>query len=324
MGTPLMLEIEVEANKLIDVDTPILAIGSCFAESMGLKMRDHKLNVIINPWGILYNPISISSNLLRAVEGKPYLETDLFYSGELWKSWSHHGWFSGVNQQEVLVKMNRELQNAHAFFKGDQGMAIITFGTAWVHTRQDEVVANCHKEPASTFNHSMLSVQQVVDAMNLVLEVIPQNLKVVFTVSPVRYLREGIHQSQLSKSTLLLAVDELTKNNPRTFYFPAYELVIDGLRDYRFYNEDLVHPNQQAVDYVWDKFQASLCTERCLAMIQDWKPLHAALNHKLLYPETSDSRKFLNTLDHKLLDFEHRFNVSTSEERKAIAQRLIG
>ena len=259
----------------IDFATGIVSLGSCFSDEIGARLRDGDFHIEQNPFGTLYNPASIAAALRRLMYDEEIWEKDLVEHEGLWHSWHHHGSFSRVTKEECLEACNSRLHQAHQALK-EARLLMITFGSAWVYEREGQVVANCHKLPQENFVRRMLTVDDIVAMWRPLMEELRTcypRLHVLFTVSPIRHMGDGMHGNQLSKSTLLLAVDALVDNElpptkrkkkgvkveelekPVTAYFPSYEIVLDELRDYRFYDPDMVHPSDLAVDVVWDRFQ---------------------------------------------------------------------
>lgn len=259
----------------IDFATGIVSLGSCFSDEIGQRLRDGDFHIEQNPFGTLYNPASIAAALRRLMYDEEIGEEDLVEQEGLWHSWHHHGSFSRVTKEECLEACNSRLHQAHQALK-EARLLMITFGSAWVYEREGQVVANCHKLPQENFVRRMLTVDDIVAMWRPLMEELRTcypRLHVLFTVSPIRHMGDGMHGNQLSKSTLLLAVDALVDNElpptkrkkkgvkveelekPVTVYFPSYEIVLDELRDYRFYDPDMVHPSDLAVDVVWDRFQ---------------------------------------------------------------------
>ena len=233
----------------IDYHHPILTIGSCFAENIGQRLAAVRFSTLCNPWGILYNPISIAKSVNLIVTDYSFTEDDIFEHGGLWHSWQHHGRFSHPDKKVILRGVNESLFKAQNFIKKANRL-IITLGSAYVYVLKDtgETVANCHKVPASFFEKKRLSVEEIVDDFSNTINLLKgqsADLQILMTVSPVRYIRDGIVENQKSKAILLLAVEALCEKFNNVHYFPAYELVMDDLRDYRFYEEDMVHPNKQ-------------------------------------------------------------------------------
>lgn len=275
----------------------MLLAGSCFAENIGKLMADGRLNTITNPNGIVYNPISIAKQLEKCLVGNEYQESELFYHNELWSSWQHHGQYSSTDKADTLNHINQNFNFVKdCLISGDR--LIITFGSAYVYKLKStgQIVANCHKYPNSEFIKELLTVDAIVSTwQQLIAQLKTQNpkLKIVFTVSPVRYVRDGLVNNTLSKSILHQAVHKLCDTFEHANYFPAYELVVDDLRDYRFFTQDLVHPNTQAIQYVWEKFIEAIFDDEAKTIYSKIKPLVAASNHRVLNDRTEAHQKFL-------------------------------
>jgi len=270
--------------------------GSCFTENIGDKLRRHKFSVLENPNGIIFNPASIAKSVTSYIENKKYSEDELFFQHEIWNSWEHHTKFSGVDKAAVLQGINDSQQRAHEFLKTADWM-MLTVGSAFVYELENrQVVANCHKVPTDKFNKKLLAVDEVLslfDNMIHRLFMFNPNLKIIFTISPVRHLRDGFIENNRSKSILIQAIHHLVNKFNKLHYFPAYELVIDDLRDYRFYAEDMVHPNYAATNYVWEKFVAACIDEPAQELMKTLNGIAAAYRHKAFNPTSAAHMKFL-------------------------------
>lgn len=294
----------------LNIRQAMLLMGSCFAEEMGAKLEERKFNTLINPHGILYNPISITRALTDYVQHKKYVQKDIFLHEDLWRSFSHHGKFSNTYASVCLENINHKINQAHLQLKEAKWL-LITFGSAYAYLHNNQVVANCHKLPSSQFEKVLISKEQITDVwqkeINVLKELNPQ-LNILFTVSPVRYVRDGLIENNRSKGILLDAVHTLTEENTNCFYFPAYEIVIDELRDYRFFKEDLVHPNTLAVNYVWRKFTDTLCDEETKSFMADYEPILKSLQHRDLQEGTSASLKFKKQLEEKINTLKAKYS----------------
>lgn len=275
----------------------ILLLGSCFAENIGRLLVSHKFNVGINPTGILYNPYSIADTLDLLADNYRFTAGDLFQSGNLWHSFLHHSRFSHTSAELCARQINRELISG-AERLSRASWLLITFGTAYVYTLRENgrVVANCHKLPASLFDRRRITAEEFFfrwqPLADRLFEINPE-LNIMFTVSPIRHLKDGAHDNQLSKSELLLLIDKLCRAYPqRCVYFPSYEIVLDELRDYRFYDAGMTHPTDQAVEYIWDRFSESCFSEETRTLNREWERLEKALNHRPLTPDTETYRNF--------------------------------
>ncbi len=259
---------QVEVPRLpftLDFVSGIVSLGSCFADEIGDRLREGDFRIEQNPFGTLYNPASIAAALHRIIDDREIDASDLVRHEELWHSWHHHGSFSRPTQEECLATCNNRIHQAHAALK-EASLLMVTFGTAWVFEHKGMVVANCHKLPPQEFVRRRMTVEEIVALWSPLLQKLstfnPQ-LTTLFTVSPIRHMADGAHGNQLSKATLLLAVDELLSSltsHLSPCYFPAYEIVLDELRDYRFYGPDMTHPTPLAVDVVWERFQSATMT----------------------------------------------------------------
>jgi hypothetical protein len=305
---------------LINHQHKLLLIGSCFTENIGAKLKQHKFSVLENPNGILFNPISISKSLISYIENRQYTKDDLFYENESWNSWQHHSRFSHPDQNECLRLINQSQKDANSFLK-DTDWVLITLGSAFVYElATTEVVANCHKVPTDKFNKRLLRIDEIVAALNNTIQRLQEfnsKVKIIFTISPVRHLRDGFIENNRSKAVLIQAVHRLADQSEKIFYFPAYELVIDDLRDYRFYAEDMVHPNYAATNYVWDKFVTTCIDEPSQQLMKEINVINAAKNHKPFNPTSAQHKRFLQTnleklnklrRDHPYINFSDEVN----------------
>ncbi len=281
----------------------LFTLGSCFAENIGKKLQDAFFLSFINPFGVLYNPLSVCRSVRYLLNGKEFTGEDLFQSGSLWNSFAHSSLFSAIEPGEALQKINSRLAAAR-FFLNETNVMMITLGTAWIFedAATGEVVSNCHKLPANSFNRRRMSVDEVVNSLSEVINLLRQSnpaMKFVFTVSPVRHWKDGAHENTVSKSTLHLAVDVLVKEFPFVQYFPAYEIVIDELRDYRFYTTDMLHPSEQTVEYIWQCFAGMFFSESTLKLKKELEQLRTDLNHRPLHPDTAEYQLFVDRVEKK-------------------------
>ena len=268
----------------------LLLLGSCFTENIGDKLVVHKFSVLQNPNGILFNPVSVKEAVENYIDNKVITENDLFYLNEGYHSWQHHSRFSGTTKEDAVQKINTSTNTAHHYLK-ETDVVIITLGSAWVYeltakaanVKAGDVAANNHKAPADWFNRRLLTNAEVIDLLHatiLQLQQFNPFIKIIFTISPVRHLREGFVENNRSKAALINAVHAAAEHFENVFYFPAYELVIDDLRDYRFYAEDMVHPNYAATNYVWEKFVTACIDEPSQELMKQINEINAAINHK--------------------------------------------
>ena len=252
----------------ISHDNRIMLVGSCFTENIGNRLEYYGFQTLVNPCGILYNPVSITNCLELTLSGKEITENDLVFGNGLWHSWMHHSRFSSPDRETCLRRCNEAIHTTHALL-GRRPVLMLTFGTAWVFRHEGEVVANCHKLPPQQFSRTRLTVDEIVDTWKpLLSRLLPLTSHILFTVSPIRHMVDTAHGNQLSKATLLLAVDRLVQEFPSCRYFDSYELLLDELRDYRFFARDMCHPSDLAADIVFERFLQTFTTpatrQQCL------------------------------------------------------------
>ncbi len=277
----------------------IFLLGSCFTEEIGNRLKSLKFDVLQNPNGILYDARSIAYALNSYNQNKQYTEDDLFSNDEIWHSWQHHSAFSGVDKELVLQKINQSQCGADVFLKTASWL-VITLGTSYSYQLKDngEYVANCHKVPANLFEKRLMNTSEIFSGISEVIKKLRlQNpgLKIIFTVSPVRHVRDGVSENNRSKARLIEAVHLLAEENDNAFYFPAYELVVDVLRDYRFYKVDMVHPDESATNYVFEKFCDTYLDKSAKKLTVELKALLNAVNHKPFQEQSPAHKKFLKT-----------------------------
>lgn len=289
--------INIKPNKTIDHNSRIIMLGSCFAENIAKKLINCGFNVVMNPMGILYNPISIFSALKRIAEGREFTENELFQHNGLWTSFMHHGSFSHADKAKALQIMNERLREGHEQLKNATHL-IITFGSAEVYERNGVVVSNCHKLPAREFTHRLLSVEEIVTS-NVQLSTINPHLSTIFTISPVRYLGNGAHHGQINKATLLLATNQICQTTTAE-YFPSYEIMMDELRDYRYYAADMIHPSDVAVEYIYERFAETYLTNEAIRTAKDIEKIKKSLSHRPLHPDSEEYQIFKKKLSQQI------------------------
>lgn len=289
--------INIKPNRMIDHNSRIVMLGSCFAENIGKRLTDCGFDAVINPMGILYNPKSIATALDRLTSGTEFTEEELFHHNGLWASFMHHGSFSHTDKDEALRMMNEQLREGHEQLKNATHL-IITFGSAEVYEQNGMVVSNCHKLPAREFTHRLLSIDEIKNLYTNKTQNIA-SLQTIFTISPVRYMGEGAHHGQLNKATLLLATDQICKTTGAE-YFPSYEIMMDELRDYRFYATDMIHPSEVAVDYIFKRFTDTYLTDEAIRTAEEVQKIKKSLSHRPLHPDSEEYEKFKQKLSQQI------------------------
>lgn len=321
---------EIDLKKFtnnISYKNKILIIGSCFSENIGKKFIDNKFTTIVNPFGILYNPISISNSLGMIIEKKTFSEENIFYHNEQWHSFYHHGKFSKSSKEEVLNLINNSICESNKFIN-ELDYLIITFGSSYVyrHKETNIIVSNCHKLPENRFDQYMLNIEEMenkwIDLINNLKEK-NKDIKIIFTVSPIRYLKYGFASNSLSKSNLLVLVNKLKEKFSFIDYFPSYEIMMDDLRDYRFYEKDMIHPNETAIEYIWDKFTHSYIEKNSIEIMNEILKLKKSLLHRSRNPKSIENKNFIlkNIEIAKKIEYEYSF-INLSNEIQILENNL--
>jgi hypothetical protein len=316
-------KIEIPKSGLaISHKSSILMFGSCFIENIGKLLIDNKFDVNLNPFGVLYNPKSISQSLRLLIKKKKFTVNDVFEYKGIYHSFYHHSIFSNIDIDKCIGEINTKIEKSSAGLQ-QANVLFVTFGTAYLFRSKkcNMVVGNCHKLPASGFDRYRLSVDDIVSDWESLIEELRQinpALQIIFTVSPIRHMKDGAHGNQLSKSTLLLAIDKLREKKDGLHYFPSYEIVLDELRDYRFYNDDMTHPNTMAIKYIWKRFSDTYFSAEVHPVIEEWNKIYLALNHQPFNAETDEYKHFLRQTLLKIKTFNEKYpyiccNNETSE-----------
>lgn len=315
----------------MDYSKSMMFFGSCFSENIGQKLLDLKFNIDLNPFGILFNPVSIANSLKLLLEKKVFTENDLFYDQGQWNSFYHHSRFSDTNREAALEKINNRIVQSHEFLsKAD--FLLITFGTSWVYEfrKTSQVVSNCHKIPSAEFRRYRLDVAEITQMYGeLISELLRFNpkLKVIFTVSPIRHWKDGAVENQVSKSVLLLAINQLLNapENSMARYFPSYEIVMDELRDYRFYAEDMIHISPVGIDYIFERFNRALMSAESIQLTKEVLKIRKALLHRPVNSLSPEYEKFLlyNLAEINKLTINFPY-LNFVNEKKQLEQDIAG
>ncbi len=273
----------------IDHTKKVFALGSCFAESISERLRRAKFSVTTNPFGVLFNPLSIARAIERLADTRAFAVCDIREGKEGFFSFDAHSSLDGKTHTEIFANLNQAVaQGSKALH--DAEWIVLTFGTAWIYEREGKVVANCHKQPAKEFERRRLSVAEIVERYQPLFEGVLRDKTVILTVSPVRHLGDGLQENSISKAILRLAVEELVAKYENAHYFPSYEILIDDLRDYRYYADDLAHPSKMAVDYVWERFCEYALTDKAQKLLPQIEQIVSAAEHRAFNP-TSEAHK---------------------------------
>jgi hypothetical protein len=331
MSFPLRTEVKIEPSKWdVNYETSSLFMGSCFSDHIGGMLSKYKFPVLLNPFGVLYNPISLSTALNMMLEQHEISIDDLVSHDHLWHSFQFHGSFSDASPVKVVEKCNNSIHHSHSFLKSARFL-FVTFGTAWVfrHKKTNKIVSNCHKIPAADFDRFRLYIDEIKNEWIEILSKIHNfnpDLKIIFTVSPIRHFKDGAHENQLSKSTLLLAIDEIIKDYPiqQIGYFPSYELMNDELRDYRFYDSDMVHISETGVRFIFEKFKSTFFSDPTNACFDQIQSIIQAKEHRLLSNEIQSIRKFSQTMIGKIEKLKSSFGYINFQEEIEHFKNLEG
>lgn len=301
--------------------------GSCFAENIGKLLSDNKFDCDVNPFGVLYNPLSIAKSMSILLDGKTYHEKDLRFDKGIWYSLMHHSSFSSTNQSECLEKINLRIVKGREML-GKARWIIFTWGTARVYEWKEtgEIVGNCHKLPDRLFTRRLLGVEEVVSVFGSLLKkihLINPDAQFLFTVSPIRHAKDGMHGNQLNKAVLLLAIEKLCREIPSCHYFPSYEIMLDELRDYRFYADDMLHPTPLAVNYIWECFCSSFFTADTLRIMKDWQEIRKALEHRPFDAKSEAYYTFLSQIMLKIERLKEKFPYLDVQNEIALCQTRL-
>ena len=306
----------------------LVFFGSCFADEIGSMFKANKFDTLLNPFGVLYNPLSITNAIERSLDEIPYSEKDLVKIGNLYHSFAHHSQFSDTDKEVMLKNMNIALEESSYKLK-NADFLFVTFGTAWVYELKENgmVVANCHKLPANNFTRRRTSVNELTQRFATIIErllKINPKIKIVLTVSPIRHLKDGAHENSLSKSTLILLCEELQNIfNQSIFYLPTYEILLDELRDYRFYADDMAHPSKRAVEYIWERIREEIISSEANTIIKDWGKIRQGINHRLMSADIEGYKIFLNNLLKTAISFAEKHpNININKDIAEIKNRI--
>ncbi len=302
-------EIEPCKSKLkLDQNTSIVTLGSCFSDSIGGLLKAKKFNTFVNPFGTIFNPLSLFELLEYSFERSEILEEATLKRDGYYMNYKFHSSFRAKTKPTLHKRIEQTLQNVSQKLKKAE-VVFITFGTAWVYQehKSQMLVANCHKVPQKEFERRLLTPEEIVSSFFNLKELINQyndNLKFVFTVSPVRHTRDTLKMNSVSKSVLRSSCHYLEELEEKAEYFPAYEIMTDDLRDYRFYEKDLIHPNEQAIEYIWDFFCSTFLTKEATKLLERWNDIDKAIKHKPFNPKSGGHQKFIQKTLQKLYELK--------------------
>jgi len=309
--TPIPIE---KSNYQIDYNSKIVSLGSCFAVNIGEKFEHYKFQNSINSFGILFHPLALEKIISKAILKDEFSEEDIFFHNERWHSFDVHSDLSVSDKALFLKTLNENLQSLHNDLV-ESSHIIITLGTSWVYRNlnTEKVVANCHKVPQKQFKKELLSVEDIKNSLGKIIEKIAsvnKKTKIIFTISPVRHIKDGFVENQWSKANLISALHQTLQSencNLSTAYFPSYEIMMDELRDYRFYAEDMIHPNPTAIDYIWKRFSETWISGEAFSVLQEVESIQKGLNHRPFNAESEQHLLFLAKMQQRIAVLQRQF-----------------
>ena len=309
MKLQTQIPLKKETKNLINYDSNIFLLGSCFSENIGNKLNHFKFQSIQNPFGILFHPKAIETLITNAVNQKVYSSEDVFLQNEVWHSFDVHSSLSSENDKSLLKKINSAISVTNKKLK-EASHIIITLGTSWVYRfiETDTIVANCHKIPQKKFLKELLTVDEITKSLSTILVLlksIKKNIHITFTVSPIRHLKDGFVENTQSKSNLISAIHTILVDT-NVSYFPSYEIMMDELRDYRFYAEDMIHPNKTAINYIWGKFIDTWFSEETKSTMKEIDEIQKGILHRPFREDSEQHQQFLLKLEHKKSSLQER------------------
>lgn len=310
MKLQTQISLQKQTQNPINYHSKMVLLGSCFSENMGAKFKHYKFRSFQNPLGVFFHPKAIEKLLSRAISEKSFSDEDVFFENERWHCFEAHSMVSSPNKEAVLSKLNSGIINTKNALKNATHL-IITLGTAWVYrfSETNEFVANCHKIPQKRFSKELLTVAEITESLQKIIahaNTINSDISMIFTVSPVRHLKDGFVENMQSKAHLIAAIHSVLQDK-NLYYFPSYEIVMDELRDYRFYKEDMIHPNQIAIDYIWEKFVTTWFCEDTITIMSEIDHIQKGLLHKPFYENSEKHQAFLKNLRQKITQIQVQF-----------------
>ncbi|WP_347922704.1 GSCFA domain-containing protein [Pontimicrobium sp. SW4] len=297
------IPLEPQQHNQIDYNSSILLLGSCFVENIGNKLDYFKFQNLQNPFGILFQPLAIEKLITNAINKKEYTEDDIFFHNEQWHCYDAHSKLSNASKEDLLNDLSKKIKLTNQLIY-ESTHIIITLGTSWVYrfVETDTIVGNCHKVPQKQFLKELISIDKITESLQSIIALIKSvnnTVSILFTVSPVRHLKDGFIENSRSKSHLVSAIHQVVEPRNKINYFPSYEIMMDELRDYRFYTEDMIHPNQTAINYIWEKFQEVWISKEASKTIEDVIVIQKGMSHKPFNPNSEAYQIFLSGLEEK-------------------------
>ena len=309
------ITLKKQALHQIDYNSKLVLLGSCFSENIGNKLKYYKFQPCLNPFGILFQPKAIESLITNAINEKKYTDKDIFFYNERWHCFDAHSSLSSSDKNTLLKNLNSANKATNNELKKASHI-IITLGSSWFYREisSNKIVANCHKVPQKKFLKEILTVNEIIEILEAIIalvKTINSKAQIIFTVSPVRHLKDGFIENQQSKSHLIAGVQNTVNPRMQTHYFPSYEIMMDELRDYRFYAEDMIHPNKTAINYIWQKFSEAWFSNEALKISEDVEKSQKGLANKTFNINANQHQQFLKNIEEKIVQIQQKFPFIT-------------
>lgn len=317
------ISLSTEDNQ-IDYESELVLLGSCFSENIGKKFEYFKFRSLQNPFGIMFHPKAIENLITKSINQETYSDADIFFHNEQWHCFDSHSDLSSGSKEDLLKKLNDGLENTSQQLTRSTHV-VITLGTAWVyrHLERNIIVSNCHKIPQKEFKKELLAIDTITNILKnsiSALKSVNDKIEIIFTISPVRHLRDGFLENQRSKAHLISAVHKIIDESDAS-YFPSYEIMMDELRDYRFCEVDMIHPNQQAIDYIWEKFKTVRVSEKAYPTMEEVVAIQKGLKHRPFMPNSEEHLNFIRSLDNKITYLKEKHPFMDFDQERAKHQK---
>jgi len=311
MNLQTIIPLKKQQHNQLDYNSKIMLFGSCFSEHIGEKFKYYKFQTTINPFGILFHPLAIENLITRSINKDYYAQEDLHFQNEQWCCLDAHSKLNNASKEVLLDVLNTQIEEMHNDLLNASHI-IITLGTSWVyrHIASDEIVANCHKIPQKQFLKELLSVAQITESLEAIISLVKSvnpNITFLFTVSPVRHIKDGFVENTQSKSHLLVAIHQVVDPRNQLYYFPSYEIMMDELRDYRFYNADMLHPSEVAITYIWEKFKTVWLSDDALKTLEIVSSIQSKKAHRPFNSASEAHQQFLTKLQLEIDDLCNKY-----------------
>ena len=315
----------IKSVEKIKLSNSLFLSGSCFSEHIGQKLSENKFNSLTNPYGVIYNPISILKLLENAILQRPVDERYIIKNQGIYRHYDFHSNISALSKDDLITQIEQVNKISRNYLL-ESNWIIVTFGTSIIyrHKKLNDIVSNCHKIPAREFNKKRLHPDDILNAFQAFFDsynAINNRFNIILTVSPVRHVKDSLETNSISKSILRYACSEFSDTYNNVQYFPSYEIMMDDLRDYRFYEADMLHPNASAIDYIWEAFQNCYFDNETISFVKDWKKIRNAIQHRPFYPDSTEHQQFITNAIQQLQSFSPKVDIT--HELRILEKQLI-